>query len=196
MGDWFQRIVDVDATEEDAARLGADVERWLIERGVIVAEEDDCVLSADRGHRPGPRVEEVVEPTRSEDWKRLWTCGLAVRRGRAVFDCGQGEARSVTCPRCALRIRLLDERWEPLEDVWSPFSDAVGLWYRTGAADVTCPGCAAGVPLREWQWEDDCFALAHLGLEFWNWPRLTDAFVSEVARRLGGHRVLHMAGKL
>ncbi|WP_338697711.1 hypothetical protein V2W30_17645 [Streptomyces sp. Q6] len=196
MGDWFQRIVDLDATEEDAGRLGAEIKRWLIERGVVVAEEDDCVLGAETGHRPGPHVDEVIEAPVTTEWTRLWTCGLDVETGRTVFDGGQGEPQAVSCPRCATRIRLVTDNWEPIDDAWEPFGAAITQWYETGAADITCPRCATPVPLREWQWADDYFAFGCLGFEFWNWPRLTDAFVSELAERLGGHRVVHIEGKL
>ncbi|MGW1658352.1 hypothetical protein [Streptomyces atratus] len=50
MGDHFQTIVDLDATEQDAARLGAGLLDWLIADGIVSAERTDCVLDND-GYR-------------------------------------------------------------------------------------------------------------------------------------------------
>jgi hypothetical protein len=62
---------------------------------------------------------------------------------------------------------------------------------------VACPRCGRPVDFNDWIWTEDWgrFAVAFLGLTFWNWPPLTDSFVAEVAARLG-HRVVRTRGKL
>lgn len=52
MGDTFQAVVDVDATEHDAPGLAAKAIDWLANRGVIESTPTDCVLGP-LGYRPG-----------------------------------------------------------------------------------------------------------------------------------------------
>ena len=44
MGDWFQTIVDKDASVEEAEILAYEIRDWLIDRGIIQATMTDCVL--------------------------------------------------------------------------------------------------------------------------------------------------------
>jgi hypothetical protein len=53
MGDWFQTIVDPEATEAEAPALADRVLYWLIEERIVVGERTDCVLG-DGGYAPGP----------------------------------------------------------------------------------------------------------------------------------------------
>ncbi|WP_405525825.1 hypothetical protein OG592_40405 [Streptomyces avidinii] len=87
------------------------------------------------------------------------------------------------CPHCAAPAAA------------APWPEALGAWYRTGAAPLRCPGCGRSEALPEWAWEDDRFALAHLGFEAWNAARLRPEFVAGFGRVLG-HRVRTVAGKL
>lgn len=46
MGDSFQKLVDKDATADEAERLARRVLAYLVERGVVQPERSDCVLGA------------------------------------------------------------------------------------------------------------------------------------------------------
>ena len=50
--------------------------------------------------------------------------------------------------------------------------------------ELTCPLCGFDQPLREWSgpWG----GVGNLALEFWNWPRVMDAFIEQLAAVLGG----------
>jgi hypothetical protein len=66
--------------------------------------------------------------------------------------------------------------------------EAVDAWADgDDATTYACPHCAHEERLAEWggQWS---WGFGNLGLAFWNWPPLSERFVSEVARKLG-HRV-------
>ncbi|GAA2081622.1 hypothetical protein [Actinomadura alba] len=99
-----------------------------------------------------------------------------------------GRAPVVTCPHCAAEVELVDEAWEPFDEVlngWAEGRDAI----------IACPACAQPVEPTSWKWADDYFALGHLGFTFWNWPPLRPEFVAEFTHRLGGHRTVLLAGK-
>jgi uncharacterized Zn-finger protein len=197
MGDWFQTIVDVEAGAEDADRLAARVRDWLISAGIVLAERTDCVLGAEVGHPPGLAVGQALEDPSSDDgWQRLWTNGLDVTVGRRVFDAGQGEPEAVTCPHCTTEIRLVDDRWQLIDEAWAPFREVFTEWSEGRDGVIACPSCGRPVEPSAWQWAGDCFALGHLGFTFWNWPELKQDFVAEVGRQLGGHRTVLLEGKL
>ncbi|MEV6106758.1 hypothetical protein AB0M28_18875 [Streptomyces sp. NPDC051940] len=192
MGDYFQTIVDLDATAAEADALAARAVAWLVGEGVVAAGQTDCVLGQPLGHPPGPHWAKAVE---EEDEDRNPSDGLAVHTGRTVFHGGQGDAESVTCPRCAAETLFYTDEWEEIDGAQVPFTQAVDTWHATGAAEVTCPACARPVPLAEWEWADDYHAFAYLGLEFWNWPPLRPEFVEQVAGVIG-HRIRVVWGKL
>ncbi|MEV4000607.1 hypothetical protein [Actinomadura sp. NPDC049753] len=197
MGDWFQKIIDVEAGAEDAERLAVRVRDWLISGGIVLAERTDCVLGAEGGHPPGPAVGQALEDPSSDDgWQSLWTNGLDITVGRTIFDAGQGDPVAVTCPHCTSEIRLVDDHWQPIDEAWAPFSEVFTEWSEGYDGVIACPSCGKPVEPSAWKWAEDYFALGHLGFTFWNWPELKQDFVAEVGRQLGGHRTVLLAGKL
>ncbi|MGW6895557.1 hypothetical protein [Streptomyces sp. NBC_01718] len=194
MGDHFQTIVDLDATEQDAAQLGAGLLDWLIADGIVSAERTDCVLDGDGyGNAPGPNYAKAVDDPGPVE---LWSNGLHVATGRTVFDSGQGDAGAATCPLCATEIRLVDDTWCPVDSAWAPFAGRLGAWADGGEGAVECPSCRRPSGIDRWSWEDNYYACGLLGLTFWNWAELAYGFEQEVRRRLGGHRTITLRGKL
>lgn len=193
MGDHFQTIVDLQATPRQAAQLAERVVEWLVAEGIVLAERTDCVLGQPLGHPPGPNWQRAAAPE-DAGWDP-WD-GLAVYTGRTVFHGGQGEPEAVSCPRCGVTTRLTTDEWDLIEDVWALFGKAIDTWHKTGTAQVECPACADSVPLPDWTWADDWFAFAHLGFEFWNWPRFTEEFRTRISELLDGHRTAYVWGKL
>jgi hypothetical protein len=183
VGDWFQVIADVDATEEEAPRLAADVLSWLVATGIVSAERTDCVLGAPLGNPPGLRYETAVnEP--DERLRTLWTNGVEVFAGATVVDAGQGADDDLVCPHCAAESSYEDPQWQT-------FQSGIESWHAGGRGDVTCVQCGRTAAVGDWsKW-----AFGRVGIRFWNWPPLRDDFVAETARRLG-HRVRLVDGKL
>lgn len=195
MGDWFQTIVDTEATPGEAQGLAGNILDWLIADGFVSAERTDCVLGADAGHAPGTRYGEAVEDP-DPGLVNVWSNGLHVTVGRTVFDAGQGEPSAVTCPHCAAKMPLGDEHWSLIEETWAQFRDALESWGEGHDEPVACPSCHRTAPVHTWLWADDYFAFGHLGFTFWNWPTLRPEFVADFSRRLGGHRTVLLEGKL
>jgi hypothetical protein len=177
VGDYFQRVVDVEATEAEAPDLAARVVEWLVDQGVVVAAITDCAFGD--GHAPGPWYTRAVTETDAR-LLELRTNGLEVVVGRTVFFSLESGQR-VFCPHCANEVEV-----ETNENISS--------WYRGGDGVEPCPACGRIVGLNEWRWEPP-WGFGYLGFTFWNWPRLRPDFVAEVAELLG-HRVVLPYGKM
>ena len=182
MGDWFQTIVDPEATEAEAPALADRVLHWLIDEQIVVGERTDCILG-DGGYAPGPAYEKA---TGSHDKYLLATRtnGLEVVSTHTVFHNG-GLGVDIVCWSCG-------GRFEPPNGLWG---DAVGQWYqRNGPGMLACPGCGASRRITEWQ-HDPPLGFGNVGFTFWNWPKLTEEFVAAIGKRLG-HRVQLVVGKI
>lgn len=196
MGDYFERIVDLDVTAADADALAGDMVGWMVSRRWLLRETSrDAMysLQVDEGHMPGPEWPQITQ-----DFGADWIpAPVAVIVGRYEHYAGQGciEPSSTVCPRCGAGTVIIDypQKWEADPVVWQPFATAIDTWKRTGAGEAVCASCATPSPITTWQWEDG-FALGALAFDFWGWPPLTEEFVSEFTARLG-HRIEHHTGK-
>ncbi|MFD6272032.1 hypothetical protein [Nocardia asteroides] len=196
VGDYFERIVDVEVTADEAAALAERVVDRLVARGVLVRETSRAgvySLQVDEGYVAGADWGRVAQ-----DWGADWQPGpVAVIVGRHPHHPGQGAIppSAADCPHCDVTTVIIDypQQWEPDPAVWQPFSDAIDDWQETGAGAVTCATCGTASPVTTWGWADD-FALGALAFDFWGWPPLAGEFVTELADLLG-HRVTHHTGK-
>jgi hypothetical protein len=174
VSDSSQILVDVDVAVEDAGELARDVRDWLIAEEIVVADQH----GSKGGHWPGPRRRAAVQeepPSTAWDFKPNT---VDLRVGRQVFDTG-GNDVEVRCASCG-------ETHEP-EDAWF---DAVGAWADgDDAVRYSCGKCGVSAPLVDWRgpWQ---WAFGSLGVEFWNWPPLSERFIQRLAQRLGHRLVL------
>ncbi|WP_280464177.1 hypothetical protein [Nocardia carnea] len=196
MGDFFERIVDLDVTASDANALGEHMVDWMVSRRLLLRETSrDAMysLQVDEGYVPGPDWSQITQ-----DWGADWIpAPVAVIVGRHDHYAGQGciEPAFAVCPRCRTSTVIIDypQKWEAEPGVWQPFSEAIDAWKHTGTGAATCSSCALSSSITDWQW-DDGFALGALAFDFWGWPPLTEEFITEFAARLG-HRIEHHTGK-
>lgn len=179
MGDWFQILADIDATEAQAPDLAAKTVDWLVSAQIIVADRTACILGTDLGHAPGPRFADAVT---NPAFPCVATRGVEIRTGRSVFHGGQSGIDRISCPNC----RAVTPTAEMI--------DSVGGWFDTGLTEHPCSACGAVAELNDWRWEPR-WAFGYFGLRFWNWPELSRRFVDELAARLG-HRIVVVADKL
>lgn len=179
MGDYFDIIVDEEATEEEAPALGTSVVEWLISEGIISGEMTDNVLGSDLGYPPGPNSDKAG----GEKVPDYRTNGMELITGRTVFHSVDREINLI-CSECGTCFQPPDE-----------WGDAIGEWYdRTGSGLLACVHCGRKKPITEWRHEPP-WAFGNLGFKFWNWPALTESFIQQVSQRLG-HKVVHVCGKL
>ncbi|MBC7299677.1 MAG: hypothetical protein H5T78_01855 [Nocardia sp.] len=196
MGDFFERIVDLDVDAADAGAVAERMVDWMVSRGWLLRETSgDAMysLQVDEGYVAGPEWARIAE-----NWGEDWIpAPVAVIVGRYAHYSGQGAIgpAEAICPRCRATTVIIDypQAFEADPAVWQPFSEAIDAWERTGAGEAHCPSCKAGSPITDWRW-DDGFGLGALAFDFWGWPPLTDEFIAEFTAQLG-HRVEHHAGK-
>jgi hypothetical protein len=194
VGDYFEIIADVEATETEAPELAASVVAWLAREGIIAAEPADCVLGAESGYPPGPRY--TVAVTEPADWlPRLHINGIEVCASRTVFLAGQGKPGPVVCPHCRQRVELEDPATGQSTPQWESFSDALTAWMEDGPGEVRCRQCGQMAGFNDWRWIGEPFAIGFLGFTFWNWPPLSESFIVQMASHLE-HRVVVIRGKL
>jgi len=187
VGDWFQIIVDPDATLNDAPALAVCVRDWLIARDIVRDERTDCVLGSDYGWPPSPHwwratVERVAG---DERFLKLWTNGMAIRTTRSVFSSGRS-GTTITCPRCGASTDYRDDQ----RHVFA----ALAGWFEGGVGLAACPRCSEETSVTDWLLEP-AWGFGNLGFKFWNWPPLSEVFLAEISGLLG-HRTVLVRGKL
>jgi hypothetical protein len=195
VGDNFQIIADVEATEAEAQALAASVVNWLATTGIIAGDPVGSTLGTRPCYPPGPHYAAAVTSP-DDTLAGLRANGVEVHTTRTVFHPVQGEMGPVACPRCGQVVVLEDPATGELTDNWATFSDALGQWHAGGPALAACPHCRRASGVNDWQWIGDWpIAVGFLGFTFWNWPVLSASFVTQVEARLG-HRVVVTKGKL
>ncbi|MEV0251422.1 hypothetical protein AB0H76_32850 [Nocardia sp. NPDC050712] len=195
MGVYCERIVDLEATEADGARLATRIIDWLVAEGILTREMTREQLYSDyaeEGYAPGPNWRRIT----LEDWG---TGPVAVALGRNTFAEGQGmdTPEFAKCPACAADTVIIDfpsGQWEPDRAAWEPLAAGIEAWQRTGVGAARCAACDTTSPIPEWRWSSG-FALSSLAFEFWDWPPLTEEFQQELAARLG-HTIVRQVVKL
>ncbi|MGW0182707.1 hypothetical protein [Nocardia sp. NPDC003345] len=195
MGDYFERIVDLEVSVAEAPAVAARMRDWMIARHVLTPElSGDGVysLGADEGYVAGPRWRGVAE-----DWGDHIPGPVAVIVGRGAHYGGQGEVEpeSAVCPHCAATTVIIDypQQWEADPAIWEPFREGIEAWERTGTGVAGCRSCGREASVTDWRWPAG-FALGALAFDFWGWPPLRETFVAEFGGHLG-HRFDHHSGK-
>jgi hypothetical protein len=182
VGDYFQSIVDIEATESETPKLAILIRNWLVPEGIILAQATDCILSSDLGYPPGPNYQKVVHE-HNNHFLELWTNGLDIITKRHVFHSGQGKL-DLVCRACADRVKPTEE-----------WSQAVDKWYKDNQIqDLACPQCGHVEAVNLWKHDPD-WGFGNLGFTFWNWPPLTDEFIKQFGERLE-HNTVFVLGKL
>ncbi|MFD0684163.1 hypothetical protein [Actinomadura fibrosa] len=180
MGVRSRWIADVEAHPGEAPDLARAVLGRLVDAEIVVPERSDCVLGdVPGGYAPGPSWKAAVTGELG-GFPDVWPNGLEIDVGRSAFYGPLGGASSgpdrVTCPECGA--------WLPFETVFAEVEE----WLEGGPGSLVCARCGTRTGFNGWRWPVPC-AFAELGLRFWNWPRLADAFVADL-RHVLGHRVV------
>jgi hypothetical protein len=178
MGNFFQVIVDRDATEFEAADLARLVLNWLISEQIVEAAPTRCLNGSDPAYAPGPKlVSWVADADQARQTRSLETNGLELTTGKTVFPSIDNEPEA-TCPKGHTHV--------PREDLL----DLAAQWQdETGPALMECPTCHGSFSVTEWDF-GHAFAFGYLGFWFWNWPfPLSDKLMNGVATLLAPHRL-------
>jgi hypothetical protein len=176
LSDNAQIVVDIEVSAERAPELASIIRAWLVREQIVKQEQSDSVLDG-TGHRPGINYRAAINMDEDYDFLHLWTNGVKIAVDRQVFH-AWGNGIELQCDACGVCF-------EP-DDSWF---DAARAWFNgDNLASFPCPSCGRRAPLKEWRgpWP---WGFGNLGLEFWNWPPLSDSFIRALARKLG-HRTI------
>ena len=184
MGDHIQSFIRTDIADDEAPARAEDVRRWLVEEGILLDTQTDCVLGAPTGNPPGPNWRSAVQDGAlgGDRFLGLWTNGAEIRGGERNVDGCQGDLFGI-CPSCQTSQAFTDD-----------FGRAMGAWVnKEGDSVVACAVCGVRSDITAWTFT--CVALSVLSVTFWNWPQFSASFVSDLTDRLGGD-ARTFAGKL
>lgn len=183
MGDFFQKLGDLDATAEEAPGLAASVLDWLVAQDIVSAELTKCALGG-LGRRPGLcNASALRNPDDAGGvWTTQWPNGLQIEVRRQVYYGGQSGVSDAICPQCGSA------------ETFNEFSTALDDWYERAVPDHACPVCSRRSLINEWKL-DPQWGVGHLQLTFWNWPPLSERFNQAVAAHLNNHRLLYIRDK-
>lgn len=179
MSEHSQAIVDLDATGDEVERIAAGIRSWLLAEGVVVVNASRDELWHPSELAPGPSWSLITDDP-LDTFLTLANNGVDLVVERRVFDSGENFTPP-PCPTCGQKIAEGD------------YIDKIGSWLAGPEPLITCPTCRASHRIGDWRsrW---AFAVGHFGLEFNNWPMLSEPFLAEVARRLTPHRTAVVNG--
>ena len=166
MGDYFEMLVDPEASLEDSSRLAKAVIRRFRSLGIITGRPNSrCVLGG-RGYLPGPAVRHMYKFSRNEG--RFWelaTCGVEPSVGRDFNEMAFGfPFEGLVCPSC--HFQTDDESFK------YDYVSAADKWRRESTMPlVLCPKCTKKYKVIEWNCKPPV-GFGNLSFRFWNWPPL------------------------
>ncbi len=179
---YFQTIVDRDATVDQAEQLGRLAVEWMADEHVIDETACRCVPDAGRaGFCPAEAWQSAIVEL-DEYFLELDVNGVEVEVGRQIFDAGE-YASVPYCPKCN-EPGAADDAWQAALRRWEEGDER---------ASLACEQCGAVNPIVDWR-HDPPIGLGNLGFTFWNWPSLNREFIDRLAGVLG-HRVVLVEGK-
>jgi tetratricopeptide (TPR) repeat protein len=185
----YQVIADVEVAVDAAGRESRVLLDWLRVEGILAVERGSCLPGDRLGYAPGPSWQaSVVLPGAPE--LPAGSCGAEVELGRSAVS--EPRTDHMTCPSCATRIAL--HHGDGTTQAWDLLVGVVICWADGAPDTMACPHCGVGSSLAQWRIHPP-WAFGNLLLTFWNWPPLSDEFVSRVSQQLG-HRVVKIAGSI
>jgi hypothetical protein len=182
MGDYYQSIVDIEASVHEALALSIKVRNWLIEAGIVEGMMTKCVLSYDRmGFRPGKNYLQVVDTSFTQTFIPDIN-GMEMIIGRnVIYPLNQGE----TVVKCAVCQTEVDS---------SEWTQAITEWYEEQPSSLSCAHCQSAISVSDLIFEPQ-WGFGNLGFKFWNWQPIKDSFIAKIGELLG-HKVVFVNGKL
>jgi hypothetical protein len=169
----IDRVVDIEATAEEAPGLAERVVNNLLSRGIILPTPQTHKIFTDGArYANGPHVAQVA------DFNDCFPCGLDVEFGRGIYDAGENGLDAVICPKCR-------HQYHP-DDSELDWGSAIHEWYDGKDGLLICRQCGNAESVRYWP-TSPMWGLGELAFIFREWL-LREEFVAELSSLLG-HRV-------
>jgi len=166
MSDFGISIVPTISEYPDRHTKAAEICAWLIAESIIASKLSDCILNKNLGYSIGKQAYKAVT-TPSLLPFNLAINGLELVTERAVFST---ELEKLICPTC--RSNIASDDWDLMP------------WVEQESTGIICPQCAREASIRQYNFKPT-WGFSNLGFTFWNWPTLTQQFITEFETRLG-----------
>ena len=183
MSDSFQSLAFPDVKQADAEDLASRLLESLVSRGILEPDPNpECALD-EEGYSPGKDIGSALSDQRAGgQLLTLKTNGVVISAEPTVFS-GDEPPETTTCPKC-------NHSFDGGED----FVELIGEWFEGEETTLDCPDCGEASPLEQVETTPP-WALAHVGVKFWNWPVLSEQFVGSLVALVGSRAVL-VTGKI
>jgi hypothetical protein len=166
MSDHSISIVPKLSNYPDKEKKVKEVLDWLVSLDIVKPTLSDCVLGSDYGYAISEGAKNIADFLpfgRTAD-------GLEIIIKRQVFDTGENGIELLICPNCKHDISLED--WDFLNE-----------WANNISNNITCPICKVGTDIHRFDFTPE-WGFSDLGFTFWNWPELSESFISDFKRKL------------
>jgi hypothetical protein len=170
MSDHSISIVPRQSSYPDSKAKAKEILDWLISENIVKPSLSDCVLGSDNGYAISEGAKIVIEFLDDLPFD-LITNGLEIITERQVFHTGENGMDECICPNCNKDISSED---------WGFFND----WAEQKSNNLTCPLCNVATDIHQFSFSPE-WGFSDLGFTFWNWPDLTDKFITEFRIKLG-----------
>jgi hypothetical protein len=169
MSDNSISIVPKKSNYPDNLNKAKEILDWLVSLDIVKSSTSDCVLGQQEGHAISDGARSVTANPEDLPFD-LITNGLAINTSRQVFDTGQNEIETLVCPACK-------------QDIVSADWGFIGEWAEENNDFITCPSCKTKSDIQKFSFQPE-WGFSNLGFTFWNWPGLTDNFISAFKEKL------------
>ena len=142
---------------------------WLISLDIVKPTLSDCILSANNGYPISNGAKLVTTEPENLPYD-LIANGLEIITDRRVFHTGQNGIEELICPNC--KQNIANEDWDFLRE-----------WNDNISNNLTCPLCNIGTDVHQFDFTPE-WGFSNLGFTFWNWPSLTEKFISNFRQNL------------
>ena len=143
---------------------------WLVSKDIVKSELSDCILSTNKGYAISEGARQITNMPDTLPYN-LITNGLEITTKRQVFDTGEHGMDECIYPNC--KKNIASEDWIFLSD-----------WYEQKIDNLTCPLCKIATNIQQFTFLPE-WGFSDLGFTFWNWPDLSEEFITEFKQKLG-----------
>lgn len=170
MSDHSIAIVPQVSSYHNRVAKAKEMLNWLVEDDIVKPTLTSCVLGFDGGYAISGGAKNVIGSANRHTFS-LDVNGLEIITERHIFDTGGNGIEEIYCPAC--QQNLAEEDLGFLEK-----------WYEGNLNDVACPVCDTTNSIHQFRFTPQ-WGFSDLGFKFWNWPDLTEDFVSRFQQKLG-----------
>ena len=171
MSDHSISIVPRQSAFPDKEIKAKEILDWLVSLDIVKPTLSDCVLSSNDGYEISNGANLVSTEPELLPFD-LGANGLEIITERQVFHTGQNGIEELICPSC--KQDIANEDWDFLSE-----------WGDNKSNNLTCPLCNVATDIHQYKFTPE-WGFSDLAFTFWNWSSLTDEFIDDFKRKLGG----------